>query len=118
MAREEKHLEICGGLREHIRIKMYLHGPMDHEEKLKLRFRVTDSTIAPPPNRRFCLTIFSWLLDTRKDAMETMSSCMFWLAKDYRTMSSGWQGAPYSWIRPGGGLKTSDFINEKLGGLL
>ena len=79
-------------------MKMYLHGPMDYEEKLKLRFRETDSTIAPPQNRRFSLTIFSWLLDTRKDATETMSPCMFWLAKDYRPISSGWQGTPYSRI--------------------
>ena len=32
--------------------------------------------------------------DTRKDAMKTMPSCILLLAKGYRTMTSGWQGAP------------------------
>ena len=34
--KEEKHLEIYGGLREGIGIKTYLHGPMDYAKKLKL----------------------------------------------------------------------------------
>ena len=38
--KEEKHLEIYGGLREDIGMKTYLHGPMDYAKKLKLRFRV------------------------------------------------------------------------------
>ena len=53
---------------------------------------VTDSTIA---NQRFSLAHVLCLLDTRKDAMTKMSSHIFVLAKDYRTMTSGWQGAPY-----------------------
>ena len=34
--KEEKHLEIYGGLREDIGMKTYLHGPMDYAKKLKL----------------------------------------------------------------------------------
>ena len=38
--------------------------------------------------------------------------------KAYRTMTSGWKGAPYfQEIRPGAGFKTGDFVKEKLGGL-
>ena len=48
-AEAEKHLEIYGGLREDIGMKMYLHGPMDYAKKLKLRFRVGDLDI---PERR------------------------------------------------------------------
>ena len=38
--KEEKHLEIYGGLREDIGMKTYLHGPMDYAKKLKPRNRV------------------------------------------------------------------------------
>ena len=47
--KEEKHLEIYGGLREGIRMKTYLHGRMDYVKKLKLRFRVGDQDL---PERR------------------------------------------------------------------
>ena len=58
--------------------------------------QVTDSTVAPPPpNQRFSSTIFSWLLHTRNDAMKKMFSCISLVAKDYRSMTSGRQGAPY-----------------------
>ena len=57
--------------------------------------RNTESTIAPPPNQRFSLTNVLWLLDTRKDARKIISSCIFLFPKDYQTMTSGWQGAPY-----------------------
>ena len=40
--KEEKHLEIYGGLREDVGIKSCLHGPMDYAKKLRLRFRVGD----------------------------------------------------------------------------
>ena len=40
--KEEKHLEIYGGLREGIGMKTYPHGAMDYAKKLKLRFRVAD----------------------------------------------------------------------------
>ena len=36
--KEEKHLEVYGGLGEDIGMKTYLHGPMDYAKKLKLRF--------------------------------------------------------------------------------
>ena len=47
--KEEKHLEIYGGLREDIGMKRYLHGPMNYAKKLKLRFRVEDLDL---PERR------------------------------------------------------------------
>ena len=40
--KEEKHLEIHGGLREDIEMRTYLHGLMYYEKKLKLQFRVRD----------------------------------------------------------------------------
>ena len=41
----------------------------------------------------------------------------FELAKDYRTTTSGWQGAPpcFQEIWPGAGFNTGDFVEEKLG---
>ena len=36
--KEEKRLEIYGGLRKDIGMKTYLHSPMDYAKKLKLRF--------------------------------------------------------------------------------
>ena len=47
--KEEKHLEIYGGLREDIGMKAYLHGPMDYAKKLKVQFRVGDLDL---PERR------------------------------------------------------------------
>ena len=47
--KEEKHLEIYGGLREDIGMKNYLHGPMDYAKKLKLQSRVGDLDL---PERR------------------------------------------------------------------
>ena len=46
--------------------------------------------------------------------------CFYFLvAKDDRTMTSGWQGTPYfrSYGREGAGFKTGDFVEEELGGL-
>ena len=42
IAKQVKHLEISGGLREYFGMKTYLHGPMDYAKTLKLRFRVGD----------------------------------------------------------------------------
>ena len=44
--KEEKHLEIYGGLGQDIGIRTYLHGPMDYAKKPKLRFRVGDLDLA------------------------------------------------------------------------
>ena len=60
----------------------------------------TDSAIAPPQKnkkkkQRSVFTNASWLLDARKDAVKVISSYVFLLAKDDRTMTLGWQGAPY-----------------------
>ena len=43
--KEEKRLVVYAGLREDTRLKTYLHGPMDHTEKLKLRFREGDPVL-------------------------------------------------------------------------
>ena len=40
--KEEKRLDIYGGLREDIGMKTYLHDPMDYAKKMKLRFCVGD----------------------------------------------------------------------------
>ena len=54
--KEEKHLEIYGGLREGIGMKRLVHGPMDHAKRLKLRFHVGDLDL---PERRKVYTS-SW----------------------------------------------------------
>ena len=49
--------------------------------------------------------------------MKTTYSHIVLFARDYRTVASGWEGAPYlQEIRPGAGFKTGDFVEEKLGG--
>ena len=45
-------MEINGGLREDIGMKTYLHGPMDHGKKLKLRFRVGNLDLPERRKRR------------------------------------------------------------------
>ena len=50
--KEDKHLEIYGGLREDIGMKTYLHGPMDYAKNLKLRFRVGGLDL-PERRRRY-----------------------------------------------------------------
>ena len=79
----------------------------------------TDSTIAPPQNQVFSLTGVSWLLDTKEGAIKQIFQHVFLLAKDYRTMRSGWvaRGTVFQETRPRAGFKTSDFSKEKLGGL-
>ena len=47
--KEEKHLEVYGGLRESMALKTYLHGLMNYAKKLKLRFSVGDLDL---PERR------------------------------------------------------------------
>ena len=47
--KEEKYSNIYGVWRENIGMKKYLHGPVDHAKKLKLRFRVGDVNL---PERR------------------------------------------------------------------
>ena len=41
-AQEEGHLELYEGLREEIRMKTYLHGPLDYAKSLKPQFRAGD----------------------------------------------------------------------------
>ena len=62
--KEEKQLEIYGELREDIRMKTCLHGPMDYAKKLKLRFRVGDLDLPeirdmPLVGRRTWLQIYA-----------------------------------------------------------
>ena len=70
-----------------------------------------------PQNQRFSFTNALWLLDTRTDDMKNKNSYIFLFAKDCRTMTSGWQGAPY-FRRYGRELvfKTGDSVKEMLGG--
>ena len=81
----------------------------------------TDSTIAPPQNQRFRSANVSWLIDTRKGSVEKKKPpYVFFLTKDYyyyRTMTSGWQGAPH-FRRYGRELVfvTGDFVKRKVGG--
>ena len=58
------------------------------------------------------------LLTTRKDAMKKHPQTFRCLQrKDYRTVTSGWQGAPYFRIYTAGScFKTGDFVKTKLGG--
>ena len=74
----------------------------------------------PPPNRRFCLTNVSWLLDTSNYAMKKISSCNSLVAKEGPSsddLGVGARGTVFQEIRPGAGVKTGDFVKEKLGGL-
>ena len=49
--------------------------------------------------------------------MKTTYSHIVLFARDFRTVASGWEGAPYlQEIRPGAGFKTGNFVEEKLGG--
>ena len=64
--KEEKHLEIYGGLREDIVIKTYLRRPMDYAKKLKLRFRVRE----PGPTRKKTYTS-----SREKDVANNMCPC-------------------------------------------
>ena len=50
--KEERHLEMYGGLREDIGMKTYLHGPMGFAKKLKVRFRVGDLDL-PERSKRY-----------------------------------------------------------------
>ena len=49
--------------------------------------------------------------------MKKASSNILLFSKIYRTMTSGWQGAPSfrREIRPGTGFRTGDFVEEKFG---
>ena len=66
-----------------------------------------------PLNQRLFLTSVSQLRDKRKGVTKTISSHTFRIAKDYRTMTSGWSGAPYFW-RHGREpvFKTGDLVKE------
>ena len=48
--------------------------------------------------------------------MKKTSSYVFLFAKDYRTTTSGWQGAPYFRKYDQKLVSTGDFSEEKLGG--
>ena len=49
--------------------------------------------------------------------MKRAFSPSFLFAKDYRLVTPGWQGAPcFRRYGPWAGLKTDDFVKEKVGG--
>ena len=56
-------------------------------------FLLTLFTIAPPSKQRFAVTNVSWLLDTKEVAIKSRSLYIFLFARDYRSMTSWWQGA-------------------------
>ena len=51
---EEKHLKMCGELREDLTMKRYLHGPMDYGKRLKLRFGVRNLDL-PEGRKRYTM---------------------------------------------------------------
>ena len=69
-------------------------------------------------NQGFSLKNVSWLLDTRKDAMKkdlVLSSCLRRTTSNDGVVGVA-RGAVFQQIRPGVGFKTSDFVQEMLGG--
>ena len=78
---------------------------------------LTSSTTAPPQSQRFSSTNVSLQLDTKEGAMKKTSSHIVFFAKDYRLMTSGWQGAPY-FRRYGRGLvlKPAILLKKSSGG--
>ena len=78
---------------------------------------VGGSTIDTPKNQRVFLTNVSWLLDTRKDAMKSISSYVLvregLLADDVGVA----KGTVFQEIRPRAGFKSGDFVEQFLEGL-
>ena len=74
------------------------------------------STLPPPPpaKQRFYLANISLLLDTRRGRMlrKKTSSNISFFSEDCRTVTSRWQGAPYS-LRYGRGLAAKQVISFK-----
>ena len=56
---------------------------------------LTDSTIAHSRNRDFLSRTFHGCSTRNMIAMKSKPPCMSLTAKDYRTMTSRWQGPPY-----------------------
>ena len=79
--KEAEHLEIYWGLREEIRMKTYLHGPMDYAKTLKLRFRVGDLDL---PERRGIPVV-----EGRKNKTHRCAS----VAKQQRVQLTRWENA-------------------------
>ena len=60
----------------------------------------------------------SWLLDTRTDTTENGVSTYFLVCKGLSIDDVGVsRDIVFQEIRPGAGFETSDFVQEKLGGL-
>ena len=78
--KEEKHLDIYGGLREDIGIKTHLHGPMDYAKKLKLRLRVGDLNL---PERENTYT------SSREEEDVATNMCACGTTKESRTHTVG-----------------------------
>ena len=110
---------------------MVSNTPPSHHHHFQRRlcqkmYLATDSTIAPPTKKTatfLYLTNVSWPLDdTRKDATKKKISCFLVCLrrKNYRTMTSGWQGKNHPYFRRYAvsnscGFKTGD-PSKKVGG--
>ena len=86
------------------------------------RSAMTDSTIAPPPNRRFSLSnvSWSWFMASRHEegCYEKRVLIRFHVRKGLSNDDVGAaRDTVVQEIRPGAGFKTGDFVNETLGGL-
>ena len=72
----------------------------------------------PPKNQRFSITNVSWLLDTRKDAIESKVSIYFLVCKGLSVDDVGVsRDTVFQEIRPGACFETAGFVKEMLGGL-
>ena len=83
----------------------------------------TDSYYDSPPQKpAIFLTNVSWLVDTRKDAMTKKyiyTKNVFMFAKEGLSNDDVGtaRGTVFQGLRPRAGVKTGDFVKEKLGGL-
>ena len=77
-----------------------VHPSLGHELRQNKQTAVLGLILRypPPQNQRFCLTNLFMAARQEEGCYRTLSSHTFLFVKgyrDYRTMASGWQGAPY-----------------------
>ena len=77
--KEDKPVEIYGGLREDIGMKTYLHGPMEYAKKLKQRFRAGDLDL---PERRD-----TWYTNSREEEDTVAHMCPCGTTMEYDSHS-------------------------------
>ena len=83
--------------------------------RTKLCVRETDSSIVSPQNQPFSVTVVSWLLGTRKDAM-TKHMLIHFFVFFCKGLWNGdvavARGTFFQEIRPGAGFKTGDSLKK------